>query len=177
MTTGIDQTKLLAALATLPRERARALATLPDVLTRHGEGHATVTIRHADGSLELAASNDPKLPPGSDFPKDGIVAQAASSGESIYLPDTRQEPTYRPVEKRCYPVELAIPIFERESVVAVLNVEREAEYQEADRRVIELFARGVSQQLTQASQSVEGRLSSALSAEIAGVSNLQTATL
>lgn len=173
----IDHTRLLAALATLPRERSRALATLPDVLTSHGEGHATVTIRHADGSLELAASNDPTFPPGSDFPKDGVVARAASSGESIYIRDTREDPLYRPVEGRCYRVELAIPIFERDSVVAVLNVEREAEYQDADRRVIELFASGVSQQLTQASQSVEGRLSSALAAEIAGVANMEAATL
>ena len=177
MTTGIDQTKLLAALATLPRERARALATLPDVLTRHGEGHATVTIRHADGSLELAASNDPRLPPGSTIPSDGVVAQVARTGGSVYLTDTSAHPAYRPVAGMCYRVELAVPIFERDSVVAVLNVERSDEYEDEDRRVIELFANGVSQQLTQASHSTEGRLSSALAAEIAGVANMQAATL
>src|SRR5690554_8081198 len=109
MTTGIDQTKLLAALATLPRERARALATLPDVLTRHGEGHATVTIRHADGSVELAASNDPRLPPGSSIPSDGVVAQVARTGGSVYLTDSSVQPAYRRGAGMAYTPELAVP--------------------------------------------------------------------
>lgn len=163
----LDRGKLLAALAELPQDRREALAVLPEVLTQNGEGHATVTIRHPDGSLSLASSNDPRLKPGLQVPSDGIVGRAAAERRPVYVTDALTHPDYRVLTAQGYPVELALPVFEREEVVAVLNVERSSPLSRHERSALEVFASGVSRQLTLASRSLEARITAELYAQVA----------
>lgn len=171
----VDRDKLLAALAELPRGRAHALATLPGVLARGGEGHASVTLRHADGALTLAASNDPNYEAGVVVPADGVVALAARQREPVYLTDAPNHPNYRSLGGIPRAVEFALPILERGEVVAILNIERDQRFSSTQRKALKVFVNGVSHQLTQASHSLEARISSALSSKIAGVSDLRAA--
>ncbi len=172
---GVDRDRFLAVLAELPAERAEALTTLPQVLVRHGEGYATVSFRHPDNSLTLAGSIDPRIEVGAALPADGIVAMAAREGRVIYLTDASSHPNYRTAGGKGYPVELALPIFEREQVAAVLNIERFEPYSRAERNVLELFTAGVSRQLTQASYSLEARLNATLSKRLATVTSMAEA--
>lgn len=171
----LDRDKLLAALAELPQERSEALAVLPWVLSQNGEGHATVTIRHPDGSLRLAASNDRRLEPGLEVPKDGIVGLAAEERRTVYVTDAFSHPRYRVLTAEAYPVELALPIFERDQVVAVLNVERATAYTPQELGALEVFAGGVSRQLTLVSHGLEARITAELYARVAEGTSLAEA--
>lgn len=151
----LDRGRLLAALAELPQDRRGALTVLPAVLSQQGDGHATVAVRHPDGTLRLAASSDPRLPTGLDVPADGIVGRAAEERRPVYVQDTFSHPDYRVLTAQAYPVELALPVFERDQVVAVLNIERSVPYAPEEVAALEVFAAGVSNQLSLVSRSLE----------------------
>ncbi len=163
----LDRGRLLAALAELPPAREEALALLPAVLWQNGEGHVTVAFRHPDGDLSLAASNDARLAPGLAVPGDGLVALAADERRAIYVTDAPSHPHYRVLTAGSYPVELALPIFERDEVVAVLNVERHSPYSPHELSALEVFAAGVSRQLTLESRSLEARITAELYSRVA----------
>ena len=171
----LDRGRLLAALADLPPARGEALALLPAVLWHNGEGHVTVTTRHPDGHLRLAASNDARLAPGLVVPTDGIVGRAASERRSIYVTDALSHPDYRLLTAGAYPVELALPIFERDEVVSVLNVERHTPYLPHELSALEVFAASVSRRLTLESQSLEARITGELYSSVAEGTSLEEA--
>jgi diguanylate cyclase (GGDEF)-like protein len=171
---GIDHDKLLAALTDLPRIRSDALRTLPGILTRQGEGHTTVSIVEQD-QARIIASNDPLLPEGLELPVTSVVMACAQLREPIYLSDAPADRRYHAPYGRLFPVELALPIFERGCVVAVLNIEREQPFTAAERRTLELFVTGVGEKLTERSQGSEATMIAELSRRLADISTLEAA--
>lgn len=159
----LTRDRLLAALADLPADRERALSALPALLSRYGQAQVTVVTHHAGGELTLAASNDPKLEGVQVMPADGIIALAAARGHPIYLTAAPAHPNHRRLTDHGHPVEFAIPVFERDSVTAVLNIERDRPYTLEERRALESLADGLTRQFTQLSHGTEARMISALS--------------
>ena len=164
----LDRDKLLAALSELSEDRDEALATLPEVLSLQGEGHVTVSIVDPDGILRITGSNDAALAPGTVVPGDGIVAATVREGRSTYVTSTHEHPSYRTLAAPLYPVEFALPIFERGAVVAVLNLERERPLLPVERHALEVFTSGVSRHITQTSRSREATISAELSLRLVG---------
>lgn len=164
MSFGVDHNQLLAALTSLPRSRVAALRALPELLSEQGEGHTTVSIV-TQAQPRVIASNTPELPAGTLLPEDGVIAQTARSGGRTYLTDTANDPRYRSFENS-YPVELALPLRERGEIVAVLNIERNEAFMAEELHTLEVFASCVSERLTEASNSLEARITAALSTKL-----------
>ena len=166
MTKIIDRDKLLAALAELPQERGHVFRTLPLVLNQHGEGHVSVAIVDPDGGVRIAASNDPTVSDDAPVPEDGVIARVERSQHAVYITDTSTHPEYRQVGAHRYPVELALPVFERDHVVAVLNLERATPLDTEERRALEAFTSAISHYLTQGSRSRQSSIATELSAAL-----------
>lgn len=175
MTKGIDRDKLLAALAELPHDRGQVLRTLPQVLHQQGEGHVSVAVVDPDGGMRIAASNDPTIPVGAVVPPDGVLARVNRTGHSVYVSDTRTEPNYRSLGANRYPVEFALPLFERDHMVAVLNIERDPPLSAEEQRALEAFTSAVSHGLTQASRSRQAGLAMDLSAALSEATSFEAA--
>lgn len=171
---GIDHDKLLAALTGLPRVRLQALKTLPGILTRHGQGHTTVSVME-QGRTRIIATNDQAVPEGLLLATHGVAAACAELGEPIYLADAPADSRYITPTGRSYAVEFALPIFERDSVVAVLNIERDEPFTNAEQRTLKLFVDGVGERLTERSKSSEANMIAELSTSLAGISSLERA--
>jgi diguanylate cyclase (GGDEF)-like protein len=105
----------------------------------------------------------------------GVAAACAEQGLPIYLEDAPSDSRYLTPTGRSYAVEFALPIFERDSVVAVLNIEREEPFSSAERHTLELFVDGVSERLTERSKSSEANMIAELSTQLAGIESLEDA--
>ncbi len=68
----------------------------------------------------------------------GAIGTACARGETLFIPDVHQDPTYRPAEREVVS-EIAVPIRDEGRVAGVLNVESRQFLSERDRDLMELF--------------------------------------
>ncbi len=144
---GRSLTLLTEALAALPeggKEGSQAphpmafLEKLPKHLAPLiPKGHVGVWIPEGGGFKLLAAFPEIRPEPISD---QGGVGRAFREGKPAYLPDTAQDPDCIPESRSG----LALPLYQRGEVVAVLSVEKGEAFLEGEARALTRFAQAVS---------------------------------
>ncbi len=118
------QRLIAEALEALPQASGweELLQALPGRLSALGEkGHVGVWVPEGEGFRLLAANTPLSL---DWIPATGVVGRAYREGRPIYIPDVQKEPGYIPDPGIPTRAELALPLLEKEEVVAVLNLER-----------------------------------------------------
>ncbi len=124
------------------------LGALPEVLARHAEGwvHVSVWQPRPDGQgmRRLAYAGAASV----EFlgPK-GVVWEAYRLGRTVCYDDVRGVKGYVPPDGGGYGAEIAIPLKVKGRVVAVVTIERAEPFGRTERRVLEHFARTVTQML------------------------------
>lgn len=172
----------VAATATLAREqteqRATALITLQRVSAivgghlsmddaigaivaelGHAFGHRLVSVYLREGENLVMRAQAGYAEPYPIIPLgQGICGRVGATGETVYLPDVRRDPAYRPAVAGVTS-EVCVPLHQGEQVAGILNVESVGTaLTELDRELLELFAVQVSVVLNNARQAGELRL-------------------
>ncbi len=130
---------------TLIEHRDRLLKSLPERLASLGEGgHIGVWIPTGSGFRCLIC-----IPPISfeEVPDVGVMGRAMREGRPQYISDVRKEPSHIAAPGFKTLAELAMPLFERGEVVAVLNIERRRGFLPEEIDGLVRFAETVSLQL------------------------------
>ncbi len=146
---------LSRALEYLPAfpDRGRLLTALPRLLAELGEGgDVAVWVPTGRGFRLFAASRRLTLKEVADT---GLVGRAFSSGKPVHVSDVRKDPDFIPEPSLEILSELAIPLFEREEPVAVLNVDRPVPFHPTEVEGLVRFGASVSAQLTQRAEAWE----------------------
>ncbi|WP_018465604.1 sensor domain-containing diguanylate cyclase [Calidithermus timidus] len=146
---------VLEELGQLPTREA-VLAALPELLQRQGEGHASIWVPSGEGFRRLAFSGTSHLPDA--IAATGVVGRAYATAQPQYVRDVNRDPDYIPATSASRGSELALPLWEGDQVVAVLNLERARPFLEDERQGLERFARAVSAQLSRLAEQLETEL-------------------
>ncbi|MFN4070618.1 MAG: diguanylate cyclase domain-containing protein [Thermus caldifontis] len=168
--------KLLAeALEALPlAENHRALlSSLPERLAALGAGgHVGVWVPTGEGFRLLAS-----VPPLAleEVPATGVLGRALREAQAVYVPDVRKEPGYIAAPGLKVLSELALPLWEREEVVAILNLERDRSFLPEEVEGLVRFAQAVSLHLNRLVDLEERRLLSELSLRLQSAATLEEA--
>ncbi|WP_337870019.1 diguanylate cyclase [Meiothermus sp.] len=163
------------ALEVLPMQENRhvLLASLVKRLTHFvAGGHASVWLPQEQGLQLLVSSTDIGI---SMLPHRSVVGRTFREGQPLYIPDVRQEPHFFATPGLATVAELALPVFERGEVVAVLNLELNRRFLAEEVDGLIRFAETVSLQLDRLNDLEARRLLSDLSVELQKVSSLQEA--
>lgn len=147
---------LVAALEELSGRASSAavLEALPGLLGQHGEGHVSVWRPEPEG-MRLVSAVGFEAAHLNLLPQSGVVGRCARDSQPIHIADVRFEESYITAPNSDILSELALPLFERGEVVAVLNLERSAPFSTRELDGLEHFAKVVSIQLTQFSERSE----------------------
>lgn len=168
--------KLLAeALEALPQapDRETLLRTLPERLAALGEGgHVGVWVPTTQGFRLLESTPPLSL---KEVPASGVMGRAFREGRPVYVPDVGQEPGYIPAPGLKTLAELALPLRERDEVVAVLNLERDRPFSPEEVEGLFRFAQAVSLQLSRLADLEERRLIAELSERLQSAATLEEA--
>ncbi|WP_135256512.1 diguanylate cyclase [Thermus caldilimi] len=168
--------KLLAeALEALPQapDREALLRTLPERLAALGEGgHVGVWVPTPQGFRLLESV--PPLPL-QEVPASGVLGRAFREGHPAYVPDVSQEPGYIPAPGLRTLAELALPLWERGEVVAILNLERDSPFAPEEVEGLSRFAQAVSLQLDRLVDLEERRLMAELAERLQSATRLSEA--
>lgn len=138
---------IAAALEVLPtlENRQSLLEGLPSRLAHFAQaGHVGVWLPQ-EGALVLLASA-PSLSI-QKISTQGVVGQALREGKAVHVPDVRKESAHIAVPGIGIMAELALPLFERGEVTAVLNLERPSPFLPEEVEGLLRFAKAVSLQL------------------------------
>jgi diguanylate cyclase (GGDEF)-like protein len=159
-----SQRLIAEALEALPRapNREALLKSLPERLLALGEGgHVGVWVPAPEGGFGLFAAHPPLSL--SWIPDSGVVGRAFREGKPLYIPDVRREPGYIPDPTLPTLAELALPLWERGEVVAVLNLERQRPFLPEEVEGLTRFAQAVSLHLDRLADLEERALLAGLS--------------
>ena len=170
-----NQRFLAEALEALPQAESRQalLESLPKRLAALGAGgHVGVWIPTSLGFHLLAS-----VPPLAleEVPATGVLGRALQEARPIHVPDVRKEPSYIPAPGLQTLAELALPLWERGEVVAVLNLERPQPFAPEEVEGLKRFAQAVSLQLDRLADLEERRLISELSLRLQSATTLKEA--
>ncbi|WP_038057426.1 sensor domain-containing diguanylate cyclase [Thermus amyloliquefaciens] len=170
-----SQRLLAEALEALPQaeNREELLRSLPGRLAALGEGgHVGVWTPTGQGFRLLAS-----IPPLSlqEVPASGVLDRAFREGRPVHVPHVGQEPGYIPAPGLHTQTELALPLKERDQVVAILNLERGQPFAPEEVEGLVRFAQAVSLQLDRLADLEERRLIADLSERLQSASTLEEA--
>ncbi|WP_117237202.1 diguanylate cyclase domain-containing protein [Thermus sediminis] len=160
------------ALEALPQAEGREalLQSLPERLAALGEGgHVGVWVP-APGGLNLLAAHPPMSL--SWIPDSGVVGRAYREGQPLHIPDVRKEPSYIPDPAIPTLSELALPLWERGEVVAVLNLERPGPFLPEEVEGLIRFAQAASLHLDRLADLQERALLAGLSEKLQSAKTL-----
>lgn len=166
---------IVEALEVLPAldSRHALLASLPKRLAQFAPGGHASLWAPQEHSLRLIASNSDigirELSP------QGVVGRAFREGRPQYIPDVRQELHFIATPGLATVAELALPLFERGEVVAVLNLEKDRPFLPEEVDGLIRFVEAVSLHLDRLADLEARRLLSDLSVELQKVGSLQEA--
>ena len=142
-------------------DREGLLQSLPERLAALGEGgHVGVWLPLPGGFRLLAAHPPMSL---AWIPDSGVVGRAFREGKPLYIPDVRREPGYIPDPSIPTLAELALPLWERGEVVAVLNLERPKPFLPEEVEGLTRFAQAVGLHLDRLADLEQRTLLSGLS--------------
>ncbi|WP_243030756.1 diguanylate cyclase [Thermus altitudinis] len=169
------QRLLTEALEALPQAANREilLASLPERLAALGEGgHVGVWVPVERGFRLLSS-----IPPLAleEVPASGVLGRALQEAQPVHVPDVRQEPGYIPAPGLNVLSELALPLWQRGEVVAILNLERPAPFTPEEVEGLTRFAQAVSLQLDRLADLEERRLLAELSLRLQSATILREA--
>ena len=171
-----SQRLIAEALEALPQaeNREALLKSLPQRLLALGEGgHVEVWVPALEGGFSLLAAHPPLSL--SWIPDSGVVGRAFREGKPLYIPDVRREPGYIPDPSLPTLAELALPLWERGEVVAVLNLERPRPFLPEEVEGFTRFAQAVSLQLDRLADLEERALLAGLSEKLQSARTLEEA--
>ncbi|MER3554202.1 MAG: diguanylate cyclase [Meiothermus sp.] len=140
----------LEELSSLP-SRTSILEALPGLLGKYGEGHVSVW-QPAPGGLRLVSAVGLETAGIEQLPESGVVGRCAREGRVLHIEDVRRDTSYIAVPGRDILSELALPLWERGQVVAVVNLERTSHFNRRELEGFEHFTKAVSSGLTQLSE-------------------------
>lgn len=166
---------LAEALEALPQAESRQalLESLPKRLATLGAGgHVGVWVPTSRGFRLLAS-----VPPLAleEVPATGVLGRTLRTAQPVHVPDVRKEPGYIPAPGLHTLSELALPLWERGEVVAVLNLERPYPFTLEEAEGLKRFAQAVSLQLDRLADLEERRLLSELSLRLQSATTLKEA--
>jgi GAF domain-containing protein len=159
-----SQRLIAEALEALPQaqDREALLKSLPERLLALGEGgHVGVWVPAPEGGFSLLAAHPPMSL--AWIPDSGVVGRAFREGKPLYIPDVRREPGYIPDPSIPTLAELALPLWERGEVVAVLNLERPKPFLPEEVEGLTRFAQAVGLHLDRLADLEERTILSGLS--------------
>jgi len=159
-----SQRLIAEALEALPQapNREALLKSLPERLLALGEGgHVGVWVPAPEGGFSLLAAHPPMSL--AWIPDSGVVGRAFREGKPLYIPDVRREPGYISDPSIPTLAELALPLWERGEVVAVLNLERPKPFLPEEVEGLTRFAQAVGLHLDRLADLEERTLLSGLS--------------
>lgn len=142
-----SQQLIAEALKDLPQldSRQSLLESLPARLASLGAGgHVSVWLPQERGLRLLACVPDIGI---QEISFQGVLGKALRQGKPQHVPNVHQEPAYIPVPGFTSQAELALPLFERGEVVAVLNLERDRSFWPEEVDGLVRFAKAVGLQL------------------------------
>lgn len=166
---------LAEALEALPQAENRhaLLQSLPERLEALGaRGHVGIWVPTRQGFRLLAS-----VPPLAleEVPATGVLGRALKEGKPVYVPDVRKEPGYIPAPGLHTLSELALPLWERGEVVAVLNLERPYPFTPEEVEGLTRFAQAVSLELDRLADLKERRILAELAEGLARAETLEEA--
>lgn len=134
-----------------------AIAAIVEELGR-GFGHKLISVYLREGDTLVMQAQVGYTTPFETIPLGvGICGRVGATGQTVYLPDVRQDPAYRSAVDGVIS-ELCVPLGDGEQVAGILNVESVGTPLTAlDRELLELFAAQVSVVLRNARQAGELR--------------------
>lgn len=166
----------LETLTQLPSRRT-VLSAVPALLARRGAGHVSVLLPHPSGkglSFLVTHGIDLKGMP-SILPWTSVTGRVFQSKGSLYLADAGSDPDFVATPKLKGQSELALPLFERGEVVAVLNLEQPQVLSPYQRTAYIRLSGAISHVLSTLAEREEARLLGELAAELAAEPNLEDA--
>lgn len=159
----------------MPRSREKALKLLPGVFSGQTPVSRTTVSAVSPDCIRILASSDPHITAGSSVLPSGIVATAAREGRTIQKEDPLGQAAHEFGQDSRFQAGLALPIRERDTVTAVLYVERERAFTAEERHALKLFVKSVGDRLTANSRTREASIMAALSLRLSGIANLKQA--
>ncbi|WP_243090954.1 sensor domain-containing diguanylate cyclase [Thermus neutrinimicus] len=170
-----SQRYLAEALEALPQAENRhaLLQSLPERLAALGTGgHVGVWVPTGQGFRLLASVPPLEL---EEVPATGVLGRALREGQPVHVPDVRKEPGYIAAPHLKVLSELALPLWERGEVVAVLNLERPHPFAPEEVEGLVRFAQAVSLELDRLADLEERRLLAGLSERLHSARTLEEA--
>ena len=170
-----SQGLLAEAFEALPGAESRQalLESLPQRLAALGtQGHVGIWVPTRQGFRLLASIPSLGL---EEVPATGVLGRALREARPVHVPDVRKEPGYIPAPGLPTLSELALPLWERGEVVAVLNLERPHPFAPEEVEGLKRFAQAVSLQLDRLADLEERRLLSELSLRLQSATTLEEA--
>ncbi len=166
----------LETLTQLPSRRT-VLSAVPPLLARRRVGHVSVLLPHPSGKglgfLVAHGINLKDMP--SILPWTSVTGRVFQSKESFYLAQAESDPGFVTTPEIRGQSELALPLFERGEVVAVLNLEQPQALSPYQRTAYTRFSHAISHVLSTLAEREEARLLGELAAELAAAPNLEDA--
>ncbi|WP_333659547.1 diguanylate cyclase [Meiothermus cerbereus] len=154
-------------------KRQALLESLPERLVSFASGgHVGIWLPQAHSFRLLACVPDIGL---QEISAQGVVGRAFREGKPQYVPDVRKDSSFIATPGLTSVAELALPLFERGEVVAVLNLERARPFLSEEVDGLIRFAETVSLQLDRLADLEIRRLLSDLSIQMQKVRSLQEA--
>lgn len=150
--------------------RHSVLEALPNLLGQHGEGHVSVWAVEGD-RLRMLSAFGLHIQEHWQPLTEGVLGQALRERVTLHVPNVAQEPNYIKPPANTSHAALVLPLFERNDITALLNIERPRAFLTAELNALERLAQTVSQQLTRISQQRQLLLLANLNQSLQAASN------